>query len=478
MSFKSSGFARLIGVLITCALLSVATQQAQALTWLPKLCTGFADCNNRGMGNAGYQNEYNISHWGMIAGHNCTNYAAYRLIKNGIDASYLRGQGMAWQWGGVASAHHVAVDKNPRVGDIAWFSSTSGVGSDGHVAYVEAVSGGRVTVSEDNYKYDGTGDFDWRQYNISDVTGFIHFGGGVDPGPPDADGDGTPDASDRCPNQGGPPSTQGCPDVDGDNVADVDDSCPNMPGLAPLRGCAEEDINPSASTGSDFNGDSQSDYCRRVGGNWPESRIECTMSTGTGFGATYQSGIVDWGLDTGRAWVDFNGDGKTDYCRRVGGNWPESRIECTMSTGTGFGATYQSGIVDWGLDTGRAWVGRTVAKLNPPGQDEPSPPPPGQQSTTDPDAGVTQPAPKPRPGKVSGVKVKRLNARYVRVSWNPASGADSYRGRVVKPSNKKTHWVKVNRPRMLVRLHRPQHVTFAIQAQGPGGNGDVSRWRI
>ncbi len=127
------------------------------------------------MGNNGYENVYTQSFWGMVAGHNCTNYAAYRLIKNGVDASYLQGQGMAWQWGGVAQAHGVAVDKTPVVGDIAWFSSTSGVGSDGHVAYVESVDpgAGTVRVSEDNYG----GDFDWRDYYISNVTGFIHFGG-------------------------------------------------------------------------------------------------------------------------------------------------------------------------------------------------------------------------------------------------------------------------------------------------------------
>lgn len=168
-------------------------EPASALTWYGKLCTGFTACNNVGMGNAGYQNEYGISHWGMDGGHNCTNYAAYRLMSRGIEASYLRGQGNAYQWGGVAAAHGVAVDGQPRLGDIAWFSSGSGVGSYGHVAYVEAVSGGRVTVSEDNWG----GDFDWRQYNISDVSGFIHFGGSS----PQATGAGTTIqnvASGRC----------------------------------------------------------------------------------------------------------------------------------------------------------------------------------------------------------------------------------------------------------------------------------------
>ncbi|MCI1748293.1 MAG: CHAP domain-containing protein [Acidipropionibacterium sp.] len=131
------------------------------------------------MGNAGYQNEYGASHWGMYGGHNCTNYTAYRLIARGIDASYLRGQGMAYQWGPVARSHGVSVDGNPRVGDIAWFSESSGIGSTGHVAYVESVNpgAGTVRVSEDSYG----SDFDWRDYLISSVSGFIHFGGNPAP---------------------------------------------------------------------------------------------------------------------------------------------------------------------------------------------------------------------------------------------------------------------------------------------------------
>lgn len=175
VSIRLAGAITLVTLLVSW---SVAAP-AQAFPWLSKLCSSFSGCNAAGMGNAGYQNEYTASHWGMYGGHNCTNYTAYRLIARGIDASYLRGQGMAYQWGTVAKAHGVAVDGNPRVGDIAWFSATSGVGSSGHVAYVESVNlaAGKVRVSEDSYG----GDFDWRDYLISSVTGFIHFGGAPAP---------------------------------------------------------------------------------------------------------------------------------------------------------------------------------------------------------------------------------------------------------------------------------------------------------
>src|ERR1700761_5286133 len=61
------------------------------------LCTGYSGCNAVGDSDAGYGAHSGTSYWGMYAGHNCTNYAAYRLVQNHIDASYLQGQGMAWQ---------------------------------------------------------------------------------------------------------------------------------------------------------------------------------------------------------------------------------------------------------------------------------------------------------------------------------------------------------------------------------------------
>jgi hypothetical protein len=108
----------------------------------------------------------------------------------------------------------------------------------------------------------------------------------------------------------------------------------------------------------DVSADGRADYCRRVGGtNHVDSRVTCTLSTGTGFGATLTSGVLDWGYDAGRAWTDANGDRRADYCRRVGGmNHVDSRVTCTLSTGTGFRATLTSGVLDWGYDAGRAWA--------------------------------------------------------------------------------------------------------------------------
>ncbi|HEX8910245.1 MAG TPA: OmpA family protein [Anaeromyxobacteraceae bacterium] len=55
--------------------------------------------------------------------------------------------------------------------------------------------------------------------------------------PGDRDGDGVPDAEDRCPDQPGPAELEGCPDRDGDGVPDIDDRCPDQPGPAQNDGC-------------------------------------------------------------------------------------------------------------------------------------------------------------------------------------------------------------------------------------------------
>ncbi|MEV4373734.1 LamG domain-containing protein [Nonomuraea sp. NPDC049637] len=103
----------------------------------------------------------------------------------------------------------------------------------------------------------------------------------------------------------------------------------------------------------DFNGDGRADHCRRAG----DGRLACTLSTGTGFGITVTSGPLDWGQDTGRAWVDADGDGKSDFCRVRGTrNHTDAYLSCTLSNGTDFGPEVNSGNTDWGYAADRAWV--------------------------------------------------------------------------------------------------------------------------
>ena len=106
----------------------------------------------------------------------------------------------------------------------------------------------------------------------------------------------------------------------------------------------------------DINGDARPDYCRVIGGRlFRDSRIQCTVSEGSHFGATITSAMLDWGHADKRWWVDFNGDGLSDFCRSVGGNHNQ-RISCTLSTGTNFGETIMSDRLDWGYSEGRSWA--------------------------------------------------------------------------------------------------------------------------
>ncbi len=87
----------------------------------------------------------------------------------------------------------------------------------------------------------------------------------------------------------------------------------------------------------------------------PATTITYSSTNTVSFGTTVQSNVIDAGLTTGRAWVDFNGDGKADYCRVIGtaGNY---QLACTLSTGSGFGNTVTSGVIDPGMTLGRAWI--------------------------------------------------------------------------------------------------------------------------
>jgi len=61
--------------------------------------------------------------------------------------------GSAYRWKGMAQAAGYSVDQNPRTGDVMWFPAGE-VGGWGHVAYVESVSDGSISISEYNYGYD------------------------------------------------------------------------------------------------------------------------------------------------------------------------------------------------------------------------------------------------------------------------------------------------------------------------------------
>ncbi len=57
----------------------------------------------------------------------------------------------------------------------------------------------------------------------------------------DVDGDGIPDATDRCKLEYGEARFNGCPDRDHDGIADGEDACPDEPGGEGTNGCPDDD---------------------------------------------------------------------------------------------------------------------------------------------------------------------------------------------------------------------------------------------
>lgn len=82
---------------------------------------------------------------------NCTDYIAWRLQQLGVPNSRIRGLGDANKWAVTSPARGLVVDTIPAAGSVA--VKNTGIG---HVAYVEAVHGRQLTVSEYNATGDGT----------------------------------------------------------------------------------------------------------------------------------------------------------------------------------------------------------------------------------------------------------------------------------------------------------------------------------
>ncbi|KQW52897.1 hypothetical protein ASC77_00860 [Nocardioides sp. Root1257] len=138
------------------------------------LCVGYKACGQAGMGSGGYAAVSNKMYWRMYSGHNCTNYAAYRMVASGLpNQRPWSGGGNATYWGTSVPS---LTDRTPAVGAVAWWKANTGpAGSAGHVAYVEkVVSADEIIISQDSWG----GDFSWAVVTRASgnwPSGFVHF---------------------------------------------------------------------------------------------------------------------------------------------------------------------------------------------------------------------------------------------------------------------------------------------------------------
>jgi hypothetical protein len=88
----------------------------------------------------------------------------------------------------------------------------------------------------------------------------------------------------------------------------------------------------------DVNGDGRTDYCRFVG-DLPNLFVACALGSADGFGEQYAYQSIK-GIDKGydnrpRGFRDANSDGRADYCRFVG-DPPNIYESCNLATPSGF----------------------------------------------------------------------------------------------------------------------------------------------
>ncbi|MDB5169527.1 MAG: exported protein of unknown function [Candidatus Saccharibacteria bacterium] len=110
-----------------------------------------------------------IDSWGMY-NRECVSYTAWKVAASGRNMPYWGGYGNANQWPGNARAAGIAVDGNPRAGDVAiayW-------GSYGHAMYVESVNDdGTINISQ--YNWDYAGHYSEIYHFSPSGLSFIHF---------------------------------------------------------------------------------------------------------------------------------------------------------------------------------------------------------------------------------------------------------------------------------------------------------------
>ena len=110
----------------------------------------------------------------------CTSFVAWRLNSENLVAfdDFWRGAhwGNASNWRAAARSLWIPVDDNPTRGAVAWWAAGSAGSSRGHVAWVQTVGGGAITIEEYNYLH--AGKYDTRTISSGEPlwpSGFIHI---------------------------------------------------------------------------------------------------------------------------------------------------------------------------------------------------------------------------------------------------------------------------------------------------------------
>src|SRR5579863_10271023 len=193
----------------TVATAAVSTTAVSPTSYAGPLCQGWGGspvagqldpCSVVPYATHNYENHWAQSYWNGPAvqdtapdgvGANCTNYAAYvEQTVYGVPTPSPALPVNATDWPAGAQKDGFAVNQTPTVGSVAqWYANDNNgvIGTDGHVAIVEAVgpNASYIVISQDNWHTD-TSYYGWAKIlNEADIPGaqpwpdnFIHFRSG------------------------------------------------------------------------------------------------------------------------------------------------------------------------------------------------------------------------------------------------------------------------------------------------------------
>jgi len=155
----------LAGTLVA-GVLSLTPSPAHAET---TLCTG-RSFDETMKCDPGWAVNMMFMHWRMYRGHNCTNYVAWRLTRDGVpEPSYRLGN--ASYWADRAKRNGVPVNTTPQVGAAGTWPGRN------HVVYIEQVGPGWLLISEDSWSLKRYRRYIAYKGERNYPTRFIHFAG-------------------------------------------------------------------------------------------------------------------------------------------------------------------------------------------------------------------------------------------------------------------------------------------------------------
>ncbi len=171
---KKTGVVGVVTLSLVTVFAFVATSPAQAYTLY---CSGKTAAEVAACDTSDFATRMNKSYWGAYSGHNCTNYAAYRMSIAGVPTPKIR-MGNGNEWAANARTLGYVVNKTPAVGAIAAWALPNN-----HVGYVEEVGSNYIVVSDSSYSAKV-----FKRYRVDKTdkwypNEFIHFLGGIKPTP-------------------------------------------------------------------------------------------------------------------------------------------------------------------------------------------------------------------------------------------------------------------------------------------------------